>query len=69
MLQEFVSDNDWFQLFSKQIGSTFHAIRSFFLTVKVVNDIAKRGLKFIANYGTILTGDRQQRSLLILAVE
>ena len=34
---------------------TFHTVRSFVHTVKIVNDVAKRGIKLAADYAMILT--------------
>ena len=39
------------------------------MTVKVINDVAERGVKLIADYATILTTDDEMRSLLLHGVE
>ena len=50
-------------------NDSFKAVEQFVQSVKVVNDVAERGVKMMADFTTVITTNREQRNQLLQVVE
>ena len=65
------TDSDWLHLSPEEWkeSSQYREMEEYVRTVKVVNDLAERGIKLISDYSQILTKDNQTRVTLLQGVE
>ena len=65
------TDSDWLYLSPEEWkgNSQYGEMEIYVRTVKVVNDLAERGIKLISDYSQILTNDNQTRVTLLQGVE
>ena len=63
--------SDWLTKPSEQwqYDHDYMIAENFVTTVKVVNDLAERGIKMISDFATVITTDERQRQYLLQAVE
>ena len=50
-------------------NDSFKAVEQFVQSVKVVNDVAERGVKMMADFATVITTNQEQRNQLLQVVE